>query len=159
MTKLSTVPVAPVATSDSIPFLVVEAGSVSAGGGTQSRPEPSKVIQVAFGEWPTPAVSHPDSQCIADYIRELEHDGFGEQLKQGRKSIADWIAPQAGMKRLRLSAGLSQQELAERMETSQSQIARMESGTQDLKLSTLEKLADVLEIDIYRIIDAVRTRK
>lgn len=45
---------------------------------------------------------------------------------------------------LRLELGLSQTEVAARMGTSQSAIARLESGTADVRLSTLERYAAVL---------------
>src|ERR1700691_6614237 len=41
----------------------------------------------------------------------------------------------------RQSAGLSQTEIAARMGTSQSAVARLESGTADLRASTLERYA------------------
>jgi transcriptional regulator with XRE-family HTH domain len=45
----------------------------------------------------------------------------------------------------RLSAGLKQVELAELMATSQSTIARMESGKDLMTVATLEKWAEVTE--------------
>lgn len=41
----------------------------------------------------------------------------------------------------RLAAGLSQTEVAARMGTSQSAVARLESGTADVRASTLERYA------------------
>ncbi|HSZ39220.1 MAG TPA: helix-turn-helix transcriptional regulator [Trebonia sp.] len=41
----------------------------------------------------------------------------------------------------RLAAGLSQTEVAARMGTSQSAVARLESGTTDVRASTLERYA------------------
>ncbi|HET9080751.1 MAG TPA: helix-turn-helix transcriptional regulator [Trebonia sp.] len=41
----------------------------------------------------------------------------------------------------RLAAGLSQTEVAARMGTSQSAVARLESGTADVRTSTLERYA------------------
>ena len=42
---------------------------------------------------------------------------------------------------IRLAAGLSQTEVAARMGTSQSAVARMEAGDGDIRLSTLERYA------------------
>ncbi|MST34013.1 helix-turn-helix domain-containing protein [Acidimicrobiaceae bacterium USS-CC1] len=44
----------------------------------------------------------------------------------------------------RVELGLSQTEVAARMGTSQSAVARLESGTADLRLSTLERYAAAL---------------
>jgi len=44
----------------------------------------------------------------------------------------------------RLDAGLSQTEVAARMGTSQSAVARLESGDADIRLSTLERYATAL---------------
>ena len=49
------------------------------------------------------------------------------------------------IRRLRLKAGLTQKELAERAGVSQSLIARIESGTVDPRLSTLKKILRALE--------------
>jgi len=47
----------------------------------------------------------------------------------------------------RLAAGLTQKELAEKMGTTQSAIARLESGSQMPTLDTLHRLATVLGIE------------
>jgi predicted transcriptional regulator len=49
-----------------------------------------------------------------------------------------------GLARRREELGLSQTVVAARMETSQSSIARLESGTADTRLSTLERFATAL---------------
>ena len=46
---------------------------------------------------------------------------------------------------LRLSKGLTQKELAEKMQTTQSVISRLESGNAKPSLATLERLAKVLD--------------
>jgi len=56
---------------------------------------------------------------------------------------------------LRLSAGLSQSELADKMEMKQPNIARLEKRPGDPSLSTLQKLAKVLGVDIQEVIAAV----
>ena len=47
--------------------------------------------------------------------------------------------------RVRRARGLSQAELAERMRTKQPQIARIESGSANVRLSTLSELAEALD--------------
>ena len=53
------------------------------------------------------------------------------------------------LRRLRQNAALSQQELAERIGTTQSAIARLESGSAQPKLATLSKLADALGQNLH----------
>ncbi len=51
------------------------------------------------------------------------------------------------LREMRQSAGLSQRELAERIGTTQSAVARMEKGIAQPKFCTLEKLAYALQRD------------
>ena len=54
----------------------------------------------------------------------------------------------------RVESGLTQTQVAAAMGTSQSQVARLESGNVDTKLSTVEKLAAVLGARLeWRIVD------
>jgi transcriptional regulator with XRE-family HTH domain len=48
----------------------------------------------------------------------------------------------------RTALGLTQEQLAERMGTTQSVIARLEGGGSPPSLRTLERLADVLDADL-----------
>jgi transcriptional regulator with XRE-family HTH domain len=59
-------------------------------------------------------------------------------MAQQRKSLA------AALSARRVELGLSQTEVAARMGTSQSAVARLESGQADLRLSTLERYAAAL---------------
>lgn len=60
---------------------------------------------------------------------ELSHD------------LADVVAHLAAHRR---AAGLTQTEIAARMRTSQSAVARLEAGRGDVRLSTLQRYADAL---------------
>lgn len=53
------------------------------------------------------------------------------------------------LRAMRQRAGLSQRELAERMGSTQSAIARMEKGETEPKFCTLEKLAEALNRDFH----------
>lgn len=117
--------------------------------------EPTKVVQVPFGEWPIPISQHSDSRPIGAFVAALEAEGHSEALKDARKAIGGWLDDsKPTLRSLRLQAGLSQEQLASLMETSQPQIARMESGKQDLQLSTLRRFAVVLKIDLHAVVDA-----
>jgi transcriptional regulator with XRE-family HTH domain len=56
---------------------------------------------------------------------------------------------------MRQRVGLSQRELAERIGTTQSAVARMEKGSMQPKFCTLEKLAEALEHDLLVHVRAV----
>jgi predicted transcriptional regulator len=63
--------------------------------------------------------------------------GFRE-MSARRRALADELATR------RVDLGLSQTQVAARMGTSQSAVARLEAGDADLRLSTLERYADAL---------------
>lgn len=52
------------------------------------------------------------------------------------------------LRQMRLKAGLSQQQLAVKLGTTQSAVARLESGTTQPRLETVEKLAETLGQDL-----------
>jgi len=64
--------------------------------------------------------------------------GFREMAERRRALAADLTAT-------RVALGLSQTEVAARMGTSQSAVARLESGEADVRLSTLERYAAALD--------------
>jgi predicted transcriptional regulator len=74
-------------------------------------------------------------------MSERRHDsvfpGFKEASER-RRALADTLAEK------RWELGLSQTEVAARMGTSQSAVARLESGDADVRLSTLERYAAAL---------------
>lgn len=74
-------------------------------------------------------------------MNERRHDpvfpGFAEMARRRRQLTETLVAR-------RVELGLSQTEVAARMGTSQSAVARLESGTADLRLSTLERYAAAL---------------
>ncbi|HLN15642.1 MAG TPA: helix-turn-helix domain-containing protein [Acidimicrobiales bacterium] len=67
--------------------------------------------------------------------------GFEEMAKK-RKVLTEALVAR------RLSLGLSQTEVAARMGTSQSAVARLEAGTGDLRLSTLERYAAAVDQEL-----------
>ena len=69
--------------------------------------------------------------CCPDQADDLPPGTFSELLRQ-----------------MRLKAGLSQQQLATRLGTTQSAVARLESGTTQPRLETVEKLAETLGQDL-----------
>lgn len=67
--------------------------------------------------------------------------GFAE-LDGGRRMVVDDLV------RERQRLGLSQTEVAARMATSQSAVARLERGAGDLRLSTLQRYAAAVGCDL-----------
>jgi predicted transcriptional regulator len=63
--------------------------------------------------------------------------GFAEMAKR-RRALTESLTAR------RLELGLSQTEVAARMNTSQSAVARIEAGEGDMRLSTLERYAAAL---------------
>ncbi|WP_017234958.1 helix-turn-helix domain-containing protein [Pandoraea sp. B-6] len=93
-----------------------------------------------------------------------EHDS-GELLQKkvaARRFIAEEIlraAPPDSLAKLRLSRGLSQQELARLTCTSQSHIAKIEAGSVKMFLDTAIKLADALGVSLDRFRELIRNEK
>ena len=74
---------------------------------------------------------------MGDEKRRSAFPGF-DDLSVRRKELAGELVT------LRQAAGLSQTEVAARMGTSQSAVARLESGDADIRLSTLERYVAAL---------------
>ena len=64
--------------------------------------------------------------------------GFKEMAEHRREMVARLVDA-------RVTLGLTQTEVAARMGTSQSAVARLESGSADVRISTLERYAAALE--------------
>ncbi|MGH9018712.1 MAG: helix-turn-helix domain-containing protein [Acidimicrobiales bacterium] len=75
-------------------------------------------------------------------MNERRHDpklpGFAEMAAR-RRALAEELVER------RISLGLSQTEVAARMGTSQSAVARLETGQVDVRLSTLERYAAAVD--------------
>ncbi|HET9017699.1 MAG TPA: helix-turn-helix transcriptional regulator [Thermomicrobiaceae bacterium] len=78
-----------------------------------------------------------------DYVaeREAQDPAFREARETHRAAFAFQLA----LVRARLDAGLTQQQLAARLGTTQSAVARWENGDVIPRLDTLQRLADVLD--------------
>jgi predicted transcriptional regulator len=86
-----------------------------------------------------------------DQPRRSAFPGFDEVAAR-RRALADELVAQ------RLSLGLSQTEVAARMQTSQSAVARLESGDADVRLSTLERYAATLGQELNLSLRATKRR-
>jgi ribosome-binding protein aMBF1 (putative translation factor) len=66
--------------------------------------------------------------------------GFDEMARRRRESLTEALVAR------RVALGLSQTEVAARMGTSQSAVARLEAGPGDVRLSSLERYASAVEM-------------
>jgi ribosome-binding protein aMBF1 (putative translation factor) len=78
-----------------------------------------------------------DEMIAERTVRDPEFPVLFEQAKARRAQLR-------ALAELRVAEGISQTEVAARMKTSQSVVARIESGAVDTKLSTLERYAAAL---------------
>lgn len=59
----------------------------------------------------------------------------------------------ANLRNLRLDVGLTQMELSNRSGLDMAEISRLESGQRDVRLSTIVRLADGLEVPVRALLD------
>jgi DNA-binding Xre family transcriptional regulator len=99
-----------------------------------------------------PANSTPLGALIEEYEGDPSKNA---ELQDARRVLVERInefTPNT-LKRLRLEKGLSQIALARQIGSTQAQIARVESGRQDVQVSTITRIAEALEIEPF---DAIR---
>jgi len=72
---------------------------------------------------------------------EVVFPGFADMAARRRALVTDLVARREAL-------GLSQTVVAARMGTSQSAVARLERGDADLRVSTLERYAAALEVQL-----------
>jgi len=75
---------------------------------------------------------------VDDWLAEENQD------PEFRKAVAE-MAPAYQLARLRIMRGLTQKELAEKVGTKQSGIARLESGKGEPNLASLKRIAQALD--------------
>ena len=97
---------------------------------------------------------------IDSFVAGFEKDPEQRQaIEDARRIIASnfYGKPPRSLAALRLEKGWSQARLATEMVTSQPHIARIETGREDVRLSTLKKLADKLDVPLADVIHAIET--
>ena len=117
----------------------------------------SDVSNVVFAEFNT-GTSYPmpeGSVHIDEFVKDAEEQGFSAELEEARKIFADKIYKNKSITSIRMSKGWSQRYLAEKLCTSQSHVSKIESGREDLRLSTIKKLAAVFDMEYQEIITAL----
>jgi len=78
---------------------------------------------------------------LDDYIsqRKERNSEFAEGFDTGYEEFKIGMM----IKEMRLENGMTQEQLAEKLETKKSVISRMENHSEDIRLSTLQKVASV----------------
>lgn len=98
-------------------------------------------------------------KLVDDYLAEQEADPeMAAALARARTRVGSKVAQQnsGGLVALRLSAGLSQQQLAERLGAHQPSIARWERKPEQMTYSTIVLMAKALGVPEQAIFDAQR---
>lgn len=80
-----------------------------------------------------------------DFIREIEQD---PEYKEAREALKPHFALGDAVLRARLKRGWSQAELASHAGTKQANISRIEAGLGNPTMNLVQKLIQVLELDI-----------
>jgi len=117
---------------------------------TSSAPEPCKVF--SFGDYLAPMAQAPArhvgiSQLVAKWEGSLDRRAA---IARARGWVADTFHAEDGVtvRTLRMRKGLSQQQLAALVGTSQPYIARLEGGADNLNIDTCRRLAHALNVDL-----------
>lgn len=111
---------------------------------------------------PGPPSVPTDYVAIDDLVRTVERDDARRNaLEEARQWAADALYPEDGLsiRAFRLRKGLSQRRLAECLGTSQSHVARIERGTENLMIETLRGLCAVLDVDMNTLDKALRQQE
>ncbi len=84
----------------------------------------------------------PKTSDLKKYIleRKKRDRSFAEGYDEGYEQFKIGVV----LKHARESAGMTQEELARRLKTKKTAISRIENHAEDIKLSTLEKVASAL---------------
>lgn len=94
-------------------------------------------------------------EALTALFEEADRDPFiAAKTKEIRQN---WSANFGGLKRLRLAVGLSQQDLANRLNTQQSYVSRLEKGqVRNPGLDRLRQLAEILGVPSEAVLKALR---
>jgi len=99
---------------------------------------------------------------IGDLVAQWEQDADSRAaLEQGRQWVADTFYAADGdtVRSLRLRKGWSQTRLAQALGTSQSHVARIERGSENLAIGTCRRLAAALDIDMNTLDRALKLQE
>lgn len=124
-----------------------------------SRSSTTNIIQVEVKPLPIPV---KNSVSIDDLVNEFESDKeIANLLSKSRKRFSEaiYVNKPETLSKLRLSAGLSQDQLAQKSGTSQSHIAKIESARNDPGTDVIQKIAKALSVDPARVFNAISNQR
>lgn len=124
---------------------------------------PVKCKIFSFGDCTQSSSSVPAKHTTIDTLiaRWNKSEVHQKQLQDARRWVADTFHADEGdtVRTLRLRKGWSQTRLAEEIITSQSHIARIERGTENIAIETCRRLAVALEVDMNTLNDALHRQE
>lgn len=103
----------------------------------------------------------PNTISLGSLLEEFEADeGMAQHMSDARQELSTALYPDEPdtLSAVRLAAGLSQVQLAERISTSQSYIARVEGGRVDPGTDMVVRIAEALGIDAEQAFRAIRNQ-
>ncbi len=117
----------------------------------------------AFEAYTSPPPETPAKHTtISQLVAEWEQDAKGRAtLEEGRQWVAGTFYGDDGdtVRTLRLRKGWPQTRLAKELGTSQSHVARIERGTENLAIGTCRRLSKVLGIDMNTLDQALKRQE
>jgi len=127
-------------------------------GGRSCASETAPVTNGPISE--NPPEDHGDIDSIV--ARHEQDERRRKAIEEARRWVADtyYTEQPQSIRNLRLKKGWSQSRLAAEVGTSQPHIARIERGTEDVRISTIERLAAALGVknsDLFEILSQARS--
>jgi ribosome-binding protein aMBF1 (putative translation factor) len=115
-------------------------------------------------EIPTAAADEVKSEAFADFDRLVAEEEATAQGSAALHEARRWVGSafygeRATLASLRLAAGLSQRQLADRCGLEQPHISRYESGRYEPKINTASSLAEALEVSLDVFVTAWRNSR
>lgn len=121
-------------------------------------------MQVTFDMAPVAPAHSTHGVPIASLVAEREKDPRkAAAYARARQKLAARLADdEISLAKLRLAKGMSQAQLADAMGKKQPYVARLETGSNDLQVSTVEALARALSVspaEVFAAVLASRVKK
>lgn len=125
----------------------------------KSRSSDGHCVIIEIDKWRDLATeATPKTSSLSDVVREYEANPERKAaLENARRKLATSLSALGepnSLREYRLRKGLSQAALANLIGSTQAQIARIESGKQDVQIGTMVRLATALEVEPIAAIKA-----
>lgn len=104
----------------------------------------------------------PQYSSVSNLVREWEgNEKDRDILEDARRWVKDTFHAHDGItiRTLRLGRGWSQAQLAQKLGTSQSHVARIERGTENIVIDTCRRLCQALGVDMNTLDQALRQQE